>query len=90
MVSTNERQVIKMKRYDEVVRVRTHRHGIVSSVRGWNADELKHFFTQLDRCDILIECRDCGCIHNMNADCPVCDLSVKLRPEIMKLKSEVI
>ena len=79
-----------MKRYDEVVRVRTHRHGIVSSVRGWSADELKHFFAQFDRCDILIECRDCDCIHNMNVDCPVCDLSVKLRPEIMKIKSEVI
>jgi hypothetical protein len=74
-----------MKRYDEIVRVINKNSGLVQVVRGWDAEEMKYFFSNQDKYDIGVECRDCGNIHKINTDCQVCDLPTKIKPEYLTL-----
>ena len=74
-----------MKRYDEIVRATNKHSGLVQVVRGWNAEEMKYFFSNQDKYDISVECRDCGNKHKINTDCQVCDLPTEIKPEFNAL-----
>ena len=68
-----------MKRYDEICRVYNRSSGSIIAVRGWTAEELKHFFDNQDKYKICVQCRGCGNIHEIGVDCQVCDLPTKIK-----------